>query len=247
MLLAAATLFSVLCMTPEVVEFGAETPEILATLFAEAVEAEDENLLADLVHPLYGLEIGGGVDFSGFHLEIDEIRSLGNGDYYACFAPGATDVTIFVGQLGWFLFSGWPEDWQLPDDLIPADEESSEKIDMVKDYDLSEYTVGTAFLAPFANAGEAEMVTAMISRTVRDKICSGNHSDVDLIIPGIAAEYVLIRPQPWLEEMGYTESQLEYALLMNNRVEWSIPYAVFVHLDNRWYLRFAGEGIPQPF
>ena len=136
---------------------------------------------------------------------------------------------------------------ELPDDLIPADEESREKIDMVMDYDLSEYTVGTAFLAPFANAGGAEMVTARISITVRNKICSGNLSDADLIIPGIAAEYVLIRPQPWLEGMGYTETELEYVLLMNNRPEWSIPYAVFVHLDNRWYLRFAGEGIPQPF
>jgi len=200
-----------------------------------------------IVHPVYGLEIGGGADFTGFHLEMDEIRNLGNGEYYACFAPGATDVTIFVGQLGWFLFTGWPEDWELPDDLIPADEASREKIAMVTDYDLSEYTVGTPFLAPFANAGRAEMVTARISRTVQNKICSGNFSDVDLIIPGIAAEYVLIRPQPWLEGMGYTESQHEYVLLMNNRAEWSIPYAVFVNLDHRWYLRFAGEGIPQPF
>jgi len=55
----------------------------------------------------------------------------------------------------------------------------------------------------------------------------------------------LISPQPWLEEMGYTESDLEYVVLMKNRVEWSVKYAIFVQLEDRWYLRFAGEAVPQ--
>ncbi len=246
MVSSAVILVSILFLTPGGENCGVETPEILAGQFAEAVETQDEDLLADLVHPDYGLEIGGGVNFSGFHLEVDEIRTLGDGKYYACFAPGATDVTIYVGQLGWFLFQGWPEDWMFSENIVPANEESGEKIDIVINYDLGDYTAGSSFLAPFAHAGNAEMVTSIIPGAVQEKICTGSSSDLDSVIPGLSSEFVLIAPQPWLEEMGYTESNPEHVVLMNNRVDWSVKYAIFVRLDNRWYLRFAGEAVPEP-